>query len=56
MAALSGAPFPTTQLPPLVRPAAGQPERAGASGEAVLVDFGLSRHDHLPDLLDHALS
>ena len=21
-------------------------------GEAVLVDFGLSRHDHLPDLLD----
>ncbi len=22
------------------------------SGEAVLVDFGLSRHDHLPDLLD----
>ncbi|MBC7956497.1 MAG: protein kinase [Cytophagales bacterium] len=24
----------------------------GAGGEAVLVDFGLSRHDHLPDLLD----
>jgi serine/threonine protein kinase len=23
-----------------------------ASGEAVLVDFGLSRHDHLPDLLE----
>lgn len=23
-----------------------------ASGEAVLVDFGLSHHDHLPDLLD----
>jgi eukaryotic-like serine/threonine-protein kinase len=22
------------------------------SGEAVLIDFGLSRHDHLPDLLD----
>jgi nucleotide-binding universal stress UspA family protein len=24
----------------------------GAGGEAVLVDFGLARHDHLPDLLD----
>jgi len=24
----------------------------GAGGDAVLVDFGLSRHDHLPDLLD----
>ncbi len=24
----------------------------GAGGEAVLVDFGLSRHEHLPDLLD----
>lgn len=24
----------------------------GTGGEAVLVDFGLSRHDHLPDLLD----
>jgi nucleotide-binding universal stress UspA family protein len=24
----------------------------GHGGEAVLVDFGLSRHDHLPDLLD----
>jgi nucleotide-binding universal stress UspA family protein len=23
-----------------------------ASGEAVLIDYGLSRHDHLPDLLD----
>lgn len=23
-----------------------------ASGEAVLIDFGLSRHEHLPDLLD----
>ena len=25
---------------------------ARATGEAVLIDFGLSRHDHLPDLLD----
>ena len=25
--------------------------RQAASGEMVLVDFGLSRHDHLPDLL-----
>ena len=24
----------------------------GTLGDAVLVDFGLSRHDHLPDLLD----
>ena len=24
----------------------------GSGGEAVLIDFGLSRHDHLPDLLD----
>jgi nucleotide-binding universal stress UspA family protein len=38
----------------LFRPApACAPEGAlGALGEAVLVDFGLSRHDHLPDLLD----
>jgi len=27
-----------------------------ASGEAVLVDFGLSRHDHLPDLLEEEFS
>jgi serine/threonine protein kinase len=26
------------------------------SGEAVLVDFGLSRHDHLPDLLEEEFS
>ncbi len=24
----------------------------GAAGDAVLIDYGLSRHDHLPDLLD----
>jgi len=27
-------------------------DQAGREVEAVLVDFGLSRHDHLPDLLD----
>ncbi len=27
-----------------------------ATGEAVLVDFGLSRHDHLPDLLEEEFS
>ncbi len=27
-----------------------------ANGEAVLVDFGLSRHDHLPDLLEEEFS
>jgi nucleotide-binding universal stress UspA family protein len=30
-----------------------RPEKPdGSGGEAVLVDFGLSRHDHLPDLLE----
>jgi len=29
-----------------------RPRVDGAGGEAVLVDFGLSRHEHLPDLLD----
>ena len=29
-----------------------RPERDGHGGEAVLVDFGLSRHAHLPDLLE----
>jgi eukaryotic-like serine/threonine-protein kinase len=30
-----------------------RPERGdGSGGEAVLIDFGLSRHDHLPDLLE----
>jgi len=29
-----------------------RPRVDGKGGEAVLVDFGLSRHDHLPDLLD----
>ena len=29
-----------------------RPEVDGRGGEAVLVDFGLSRHDQLPDLLD----
>ncbi|MEP7296491.1 MAG: serine/threonine-protein kinase, partial [Burkholderiales bacterium] len=29
-----------------------RPEIDGRGGEAVLIDFGLSRHDQLPDLLD----
>ena len=29
-----------------------RPSRASQGGEAVLIDFGLSRHDHLPDLLE----
>ena len=29
-----------------------RPEADGGGGEAVLIDFGLSRHDQLPDLLD----
>lgn len=34
----------------LRKPAPGSPP--GTMGEVVMVDFGLSRHDHLPDLLD----
>jgi eukaryotic-like serine/threonine-protein kinase len=35
----------------MFRPAVGSSGGSG-SGEAVLIDFGLSRHDHLPDLLE----